>query len=78
MAEKFLTKTKPAIAKNASAASYLTLRGLMQVDEMFQNKKLALKLARVLRLHPYLPKKVLVTKRQRGTLNRRKGVIVTS
>ena len=38
MAEKFPTKTKPVIAKNALAASFLALRVLMQVGEMLQNK----------------------------------------
>jgi hypothetical protein len=38
VAEKFPTKTKPAIAKNALAVSFLALRVLMQVDEMLQNK----------------------------------------
>jgi hypothetical protein len=36
VAEKFPTKTKPAIAKNALAVSSLALRVLMQVDEMLQ------------------------------------------
>ena len=38
MAEKFPTKTKPVIAKNALAVSFLALRVLMQVDEILQNK----------------------------------------
>jgi len=35
--EKFPTKTKPAIAKNALAVSSLALRALMQAGETFQN-----------------------------------------
>jgi hypothetical protein len=38
VAEKSPTKTKPAIAKNASAASSLALKALTQVGEMHQNK----------------------------------------
>jgi hypothetical protein len=40
VAEKFLTKTKPVIAKNALAVSFLALRVLMQVGEMLQNKNI--------------------------------------
>jgi hypothetical protein len=36
--EKSPTKTKPVIAKNALAASFLALKVLMQVGEMLQNK----------------------------------------
>ena len=36
--EKFPTKTKPVIAKNASGRFILALRVLMQVGEMLQNK----------------------------------------
>jgi hypothetical protein len=38
VAEKFPTKTKPAIAKNALVVLFLALRVLMQVGEMLQNK----------------------------------------
>jgi hypothetical protein len=38
VAEKSPTKTKPAIAKNALAASFLAPRAHMQVGEMLQNK----------------------------------------
>jgi hypothetical protein len=38
VAEKFPTKTKPAIAENASAVSFLALRVLMQAGEILQNK----------------------------------------
>lgn len=37
-AEKSHTKTKPVIAKNALAVSFLALRVLMQVEEIVQNK----------------------------------------
>jgi hypothetical protein len=47
VAEKFLTKTKPVIAKNALAASFLALKVQMQASETLQNKNnLALNLAR--------------------------------
>jgi hypothetical protein len=36
--EKYPTKTKPVIAKDALAASFLALRAPMQVDEILQNK----------------------------------------
>jgi hypothetical protein len=38
VAEKFPTKTKPVIAKNALAASFLALKALMQAEEIHQNK----------------------------------------
>lgn len=38
MVEKFLTKIKPVIVKNALGVSFLALRVLMQVGEMLQNK----------------------------------------
>jgi hypothetical protein len=36
--EKYPTKTKPAIAKNALDVSFLALRVPMQVGEILQNK----------------------------------------
>ncbi len=38
VAEKFPTQTKPVIAKNALAASFLALRVLTLLGEMLQNK----------------------------------------
>jgi hypothetical protein len=38
VAEKSPTKTKPAIAKNALAASSLALKALKQAGEIHQNK----------------------------------------
>ena len=38
LVEKFPTKTKLAIAKNALAATFLALKALMQAGEIHQNK----------------------------------------
>ena len=42
MAEKFPAKTKPAIAKNTLAVSFLVLRELMQVDAILHEQELTL------------------------------------